>query len=529
MLISYSIRIICVNSSPRQDCYHCRMITRNILLALFSCFLFLISCPSHASTDTLRFHVSVDYPTQSFRVEIEVPEKYDSISLVYPSWTPGYYQLMHYADNIESLTALDVNATAVPVVKKKRDTWIIASAGKTVRINYRVKATRNFVATSFVGTDHAYIMPASLFPIMNNDLSKPSRITFENIRVEKIATSLQQAGKNAFISSSHDELYDSPILIGPLEELPAFEVQGRKHLFTGIHLGSFDRSSFVNDLQKIVVTASQIFNDIPYEHYTFLAIGPGQGGIEHLASTSFAFEGESLNDAGGKIGMYSFLAHEYFHHYNAKRIRPIELGPFDYSKENRTRQLWIAEGVTAYYDHLIIARAGLCEDEKLLGMLSDVITGFESRTGKNFQTLADASYNTWNDGPFGGDRSKTVSVYEKGVIVALLLDMTIRKNTDGKKSLDDVMRALYTNYYKARNRGFTEDEFRQTCESISGTSLEDVFDYVYTLKPMDYENLFKGTGMTLKKTIGENNKTTYTLSADKTSGKGNVILKHWAD
>ncbi|RYF56883.1 MAG: hypothetical protein EOO39_36115, partial [Cytophagaceae bacterium] len=169
---------------------------------------------------------------------------------------------------------------------------------------------------------------------------------------------------HTFTAPTFDVLYDSPMLMGELEQLPAFTVRGVPHYFVGYNLGQFDRQRFVEDLQKIVAAGADIINDIPYTHYTFLAIGPGGGGIEHLNSTSISFDGTGLNTAKGRFTLYSFLAHEYFHHYNVKRIRPIELGPFDYDKGSRTKMLWLSEGITVYYEPIILSRAGLLTEEE---------------------------------------------------------------------------------------------------------------------------------------------------------------------
>jgi predicted metalloprotease with PDZ domain len=198
--------------------------------------------------------------------------------------------------------------------------------------------------------------------------------------------------------------------------------------------------------------------------------------------------------------MYSFLAHEYFHHYNVKRIRPINLGPFDYENENRTNMLWVSEGFTVYYEYLALRRAGLMTQEEFLSNLQRQIQNFENKPGRLFQSATQASYDTWSDGPFGrtGDEAyKTISYYEKGPLLGTLLDVAIRNATQNKKSLDDVMRTLYRDYYGKQNRGFTDGEFRAVCEKTAGTSLSELFDYASTTKPVDYGKYLAYAGLTL--------------------------------
>ncbi len=277
--------------------------------------------------------------------------------------------------------------------------------------------------------------------------------------------------------------------MGNLEELPSFRVNGIAHRFIGYELGDFDRIQFMSNLKKTVESAVTIIGDIPYKQYTFIGIGPGQGGIEHLNNTTVSFDGRELNTADGMNSMMSFLAHEYFHHYNVKRIRPFELGPFDYDKENKTNLLWVSEGLSVYYEYLIVKRADLINEQTLLNNFESSINAFENNPGRFYQSLAQASYETWSDGPFGRqgeNANKSISYYDKGPAVGLILDFVIRHATQNKQSLDDVMRLLYWQYYKKLKRGFTDAEFQQACETIAGISLASEFEYVYTTKELDY-------------------------------------------
>jgi predicted metalloprotease with PDZ domain len=256
----------------------------------------------------------------------------------------------------------------------------------------------------------------------------------------------------------------------------------------------------MTNLKKMVETASSLIGDIPYKEYTFIAIGPGRGGIEHLNNTTISFAGSELASPGGMNRTMNFIAHEYFHHSNIKRIRPFELGPFDYTKANHTNLLWVSEGLSVYYEYIVVKRAGLSTEEQFLASLSGNIQAQETDPGRNFQSLTQSSYETWSDGPFGrqgeaGDRS--ISYYEKGPVVGLLLDIAIRNASGNSTSLDDVMRYLYYHYYKALGRGFTDAEFQEACEMAAGKPLNDVFEYVYTAKDLDYEKYLAPAGLKL--------------------------------
>jgi predicted metalloprotease with PDZ domain len=371
----------------------------------------------------------------------------------------------------------------------------------TFIISYTISAKVSFVAKNYVDVNRAYISPPGTYLYPAGQLNTPVTVQFIPFgNWSQIATGLEPVkGKpNTFSAPDYDLLYDCPVLIGNLDSFPSFSVKNIPHFFYAYKADAFDRDMLMDDLKKIITTASGIIGDIPYSHYTFLGIGPGGGGIEHLNSASVAFTGKELNDPATRIRTYHFLSHEYFHHYNVKRIRPIELGPFDYDNGSKTKMLWLSEGVTVYYENIILKRAGLISTSDMLHSFSASIKAYEDKPGRWFQTPAEASFSTWDDGPFGrtgDDYYKTISPYDKGPALGLLLDFKIRHSTANRKSLDDLMRLLYTQYYLSRSRGFSETEFRQAAEEVAGVSLADFFDYIYTLKPVDYTTYLGYAGL----------------------------------
>lgn len=462
------------------------------ILLLF-CF---ISVLSHAQT--VDFKVSIPAPEKNefyleFSAGIE-PSAFTDLAL--PAWSPGYYQLMNFGKNVISFFPENEKGEALRWVKFGDNTWRVYTAfSSRLTIRYTVKAARSFVAAAYVDTSRAFLKPAALFLYPQGKLNTPVNLSLNLPPSWKVATGLNPApGKGfSYTAPDFDVLFDSPLLAGPLRELPSFSVGGKAHRFLGYNMGEFDETALMNDLQKLIKTASDIFGDIPYDHYTFIGIGPGNGGIEQLNSTAVAFSGKSL-EGNGRIRTLSFLTHEYFHHYNAKRIRPVELGPFDYSGPNRTNGLWVAEGLTAYYEDIIMNRAGFLPRPQMLKAWGDAIASFQKNEGRLKQSLAESSACTWEDGPFG-KKGETISYYDKGPLVGMILDLRIREATKNRKCLDDVMRILYHDFYKKKNRGFTDEEMIRTCEQVAGTSLDEVFQYVYTTKEMDYKHFFNRIGV----------------------------------
>jgi len=472
-------------------------------------FLLFFSFSILAQKTSLVYTVKMDNPEwHFFHVQLKCKGiKKEFIDFKMPAWTPGYYQKMDYAKNLERLKATDETGNELKWEKTNDNTWrVFSKNSNTVNLAYEIKTARPFVATAYLDESRAYILPAAVFLHIDKMIDQPVQVTV--VPAEKwnrVATGLDSlAGKKfTYTAPDFDILYDSPILVGNLEELTPFKIRGITHRFIGFKLGDFDREQFILDLKKIVDAAVNIIGHIPYKSYTFIAIGPGQGGIEHLNNTTFGFNGANSNKRESYIRTLHFLTHEYFHHYNVKRIRPIELGPFDYDKGSRTKMLWVSEGLSVYYEYMVVRRAGITTDAELFNAFRGNMIAFENKPGRLYQTLEQASYETWSDGPFGrtGDEvNKTISYYDKGPAVGLLFDFKIRQVTNNKKSLDDVMRFLYKEYYQKKKRGFTEEELKNAFENVAGTSLDEEYKYVTTTKDIDYPTYFNYAGLTIDTT-----------------------------
>ncbi|AWK06289.1 peptidase M61 [Flavobacterium crocinum] len=497
------------------------------------------SVVSQTKSPVLQYVVSMPDPENHyFHVELYCSSwQEETIDFKMPNWMPGYYQLMHYSKMVENFTA-KVNNKNIAVKKLNENSWQIKTPkNKPFTLSYDVKADKQFVANSYLDASHAYIIPNSLFVYIDGHINTSVSVKIEGIKKDfKIATGLEPiAGKtNEFTAPDFDILYDCPLLIGDLEELPSFKVNGIQHRFIGYKIGDFDKVKFMDNLKKVVESAVAIIGDIPYKQYTFIGIGSGQGGIEHLNNTTVSFDGSDLHKPEAMNRMMSFLAHEYFHHYNVKRIRPFELGPFDYDKGSKTNLLWVSEGLSVYYEYLIVKRASLISEQTLFQNLESAINAFENSPGRSYQSLTQASFETWSDGPFGKqgeNAAKSISYYEKGPAVGLVLDFAIRKATQNQKSLDDVMRLLYWKYYKKLQRGFTDAEFQESCEKISGCSLNSIFEYVYTTKPIDYNNYLKYAGLQLNEkldTVSNSRKFSFQI-LESANDNQRKILRSWLE
>lgn len=482
---------------------------KNLIIPLLLLWIAIVSfnfdiAITSTGTPQLHYFISIPEPeTHCYDIELHISEwKEDTLCLKLPNWMPGYYQMMNYAQDLEKMVVRDSEGSVLSTEKISENTWLIGGTGDNdIDVSYRIRTARKFVANSYVDPDHAYIVPANTFLYIDGLPDIPVSVSVKaNPGWDRIATGLEPVSGKAgeFTAPNFDILFDCPLLLGALEELPSFSVNGIDHRFIGFRPGDFDRILFMDELERVVRAATEIIGEIPYDRYTFIAIGPGMGGIEHLNNTTVSFDGNRLNAPGSMTGMMDFLAHEYFHNYNVKRIRPFELGPFDYDRENRTNLLWVSEGLTVYYASQILVRAGLIDTEDFLSALNIEVSTLERDSGRFHQSLAQASYYTWEEGPFGNFGSgpdRSISIYNKGAVVGMLLDLEIRSATGNNKSLDDVMRYLYQEYYKEKGRGFTDSEFQQVCEQVAGIPLEGIFEYVYTTKEIDYPEYLNKAGL----------------------------------
>ena len=478
---------------------------------LIFCGLFVLGGSSFAlaqSTGTMAFTVSMDQPTTHYyHVEFRcdgIPGTAQDFKM--PVWMPGYYRIMDYSKDVINFKAVDGMGRALPWAKTNKNTWHVETANAPrVTVSYDVYAFTVFVGNNYLDDQRGYIVGPSTYMHVAGMINHPATVTFKPYKNWSVANGLDPVPgqPNTFSAPDFDLLYDCPVMFGNFEQLH-FDVKGVPHtiVLEGIP-ASIDRNKIVADFKRIVTTATELMGDIPYKHYTFLCIGKGAGGVEHLTSAAMLSNGDGLVTQQGYRGWLGFASHEYFHTFNIKRIRPIALGPFDYDRENYTNMLWVSEGFTSYFGSLVVERAGLTSRDQYLSSLSNGMARLENGSGHLFQSAAQSSMDTWITGGRGGGTgdenavNTTISYYSKGGALGPVLDLKIRNETKNQKSLDTVMQTLYKEFYQEKKRGFTDQEFREVCERIAGTSLAEFFDYVYTTNEVDFAKYFAYAGLKL--------------------------------
>lgn len=476
-----------------------------------------------------------DAKNHNFRVRMIMKgDINDTLVLKMPVWTPGYYWIQNYPKNLSRLEIRDAEGRQCPFWKTSKNAWKVVTGGTgSLTASWVAYGNNHSVADAFIDTTHAFIVPAALFLYPEGALGSSCEVTFDlypgwttiSTGLEPVTTSTglatapasAGAGKTStsagpepvngqvrtFSASCYDVLFDCPVLAGN-QEVITFTVNSVPHHIAVLNPGNYDREALKRDYAKVVASAVSIIGEMPYNHYTFLIMGKGMGGLEHLNSMAVFTGREDGNiypaDRRAFRGWMEFIAHEFFHLYNIKTIRPIALGPFDYDRENYTNMLWVSEGFTVYYENIIMNRAGFMTPDDMLESLSRSITAYESIPGSRVQSATLSSFDTWINFFSRSENSQniTISYYDKGCGLGLLLDLKIRQSTGNRKSLDDVMRALYYDYHKGLDRGFTDEEFRAECEKIAGVDLGELFGWASSTVRPDYDRYLDYAGLYLK-------------------------------
>ncbi|HML15385.1 MAG TPA: PDZ domain-containing protein [Bryobacteraceae bacterium] len=469
-----------------------------LIRKIFRLAIFFAASP--VWSQTFDFTVFMDPPVDHYyHVELRCEGLHGATQdFKMPVWMPGYYRIMDYSKDVANFKAADGAGHSLGWTKINKNTWRVTTAeAAQIVVSYDVYAFTRFVGNNYLDDQRGYFVGPGMYVYLPGMIDHPATVHFKlPAGWLSVANGLDPVAGQAdtFFAPDFDLLYDCPTLLGNQEHFQ-FEVNGVPHSIVAEDLpASIDRAKIAADLKKIVEAATSMMGEIPYKHYTFLLMGRGAGGVEHLTSAAMLFDGASLNTADGYRRWLSFAAHEYFHTYNVKRIRPVALGPFDYDRENFTTMLWEAEGFTSYYQDLLVERAGLMTPAQYFATLSSNISAYENSPGHLFQSAAQSSIDTWIRGDNAANT--TISYYNKGPAIAAMLDYKIRAGTGNRESLDDVMRALYNEYFKQKKRGFTDQEFRAVCERIAGAPLAEIFDdYVATTKEIDYRKYFALAGL----------------------------------
>lgn len=478
----------------------------------------------------IAYTVSMTKPATHL-LEVEMRVKWvqmpNSLELKMPVWTPGSYLIREYARHVQDFEVKDASGAALVWTKVNKNTWGVDTKGaKEIVASYRVYANELTVRTNELNDEHAFWNNGALLLFVKGQLKVATTVKVNPAKNWRVATGLPaiDGALNTFRAADYDVLYDSPFEVSDFKEIK-FDVQGKSHRYVITGEGNYDLNKLAADTTKIVEESYKIFGELPYDDYTFIVNTRGGGGLEHANSTAlqtnrFAFKPDSRYK-----GFLALVAHEFFHAFNVKRLKPDVLGPFDYESENYTRLLWVAEGTTAYYEGVLLRRAGLITDKEFLSGKASLIQQLQARPGRFETSIEEASFDAWIK-YYRQDENAVnnqVSYYDKGEVVSMMLDMAIRSATAGAKSLDDVLRYLYAESYK-KNKNFTSADFQKACELVAGKSLDDFFSkYVRGREEIDYNAIVNPFGIELK--VNEANARRAYIGADMAEENNRLVIR----
>ena len=460
----------------------------------------------------ILFTVSMPKPqTHLLEVEIQVRRERGNWPaedlLVMPVWTPGSYLIRDYPRNVQDFAATDRTGVSLEWEKINKNSWKVkTNALREWRVTYRVYANEFSVRTNELNSDHAFWNNTALLMYLKGFIDDSPTLRILPPPSWKVATAIPSVPgeANTFRAENFDVLYDSPVEVGNFVTL-SFEVKGVAHRIVIDGAGNYDAERMRHDVQKIVATEIELMGgEVPYNDYTFILHlrSNASGGLEHRNSCALGFPRFNFQSEGGYRAFWSLVAHEFFHLWNVKRIRPDALGPFNYSQENYTKLLWVVEGITEYYARVSLLRAGLISAKDFLTDTAKAFQSLQNTPGRLAMSLEEGSFDAWIKlyRPDENSVNSQVSYYDKGLIVGLLLDLEIRKNSHGAKSLDDVMRYLYAEFYK-KDRNYGPEDFQRVCELMAGSSLQPFFvKYVHGRDELDYNTSLAGAGLHLEVT-----------------------------
>jgi predicted metalloprotease with PDZ domain len=449
--------------------------------ACLSTVVFGASPANAQALDPIRYTLRFPAPhTHYVEVEAAIPTGgRPEVEVYMATWTPGSYLIREYERQVEAVTA-SAGTRAVNVAKSTKNRWKIATGGAAnFTLRYKVYSREMTVRNNWVESAFAMLNGAPTFITLVERAARPHEVRIELPAAwKRVETALEPVAgaANTFRAPDFDTIIDSPIIIGnPVTR--EFIVDGKKHtvVFEG-DTAMIDADRVAADVQKIVNQGKAVMGSLPYPHYHFMTmVTEASGALEHKNSYLGMTNRFATRTRGAYLGFIGTLAHEYFHNWNVKRLRPVELGPFDYENENYVKTLWVAEGFTDYYADILNKRAGIETTDEYLNALSNQIEQVQTIPGRLVTPVNMASFDTWikQYRPDENTANMSINYYPKGAVIAFLLDAKIRKATNGARSLDTGMQWAMQRY--SGDKGYTPDQFYAVMSEAAGTDLKGWF------------------------------------------------------
>jgi predicted metalloprotease with PDZ domain len=479
---------------------------RTLIGCLASCLSVLVAPAAMAQDRGLAIEYTVkvaDIPRQLFHVTTDIRNiNQPSLDLSLPVWSPGWYVVENYAKNIVRFRVTEPGGRALRPAQVRKQTWRIDTKGiSRVTIEFDYLANVLSANQARIARDYAFFTGTQLFLLPEGHRSRPSKVSFDVPAGWKIASGLDEtANPMVFTAPEYDTLVDQPTLMGQFDAT-RFTVDGKPHDLVASPPGTFSAEktrTLAGHLTKLAETQGAIFGGLPYKKFVyFYLFRPAEASasvLEHQNSFVAIWNPDALPLPDDMVGQAS---HEFFHVWNVKRIRPVEMWPYDYAGENETPLLWVSEGFTSYYAGLALYRAGLRDARSFIDDAARAIGDVEGNEARRYISASDSSTSTWVD--YASPLPSRISYYSQGRNLAGLLDLSIRYDTNGASSLDEVMRTLFTDFYQ-RGRGFSTEDLIRVINRISRKSYESFFNkYVSGTDVPPYDTFLGYAGYQLER------------------------------
>jgi predicted metalloprotease with PDZ domain len=451
-----------------------------------------------AASPEIRYTVSLaGYQEHLLRIQIDLPAGAPSRKLQLPVWN-ALYQVRDFAQYINWVRAKAASGTALAVHKTDKTSWQIDGTNDGAVLEYEVVADEPSPYGAQVDANHAFLNLAEVLMYLPDYRASATRLKFAALPAGwKLATAMSSSG-DAYRAANYDQLVDSPVEAGTFQEANFDEGGGHYRVVVDAERSDYDMEKIVADDRRIVAAATTWMNDRPFESYVFLYHFPrglGGGGMEHAYSTAIDLNAQTLRENPPSLG--EVTAHEFFHLWNVKRIRPQSLEPIDYTRENYTRALWFSEGVTSTVEDIILLRAGLLDEPHYLRRLSDQISELEQRPAHLTQSAEESSLDAWLEGhSYYRQPKRSISYYNKGQLLGLILDLKIRDASQGTASLREVFQWMNQQYARPGKFFADSDGVRAAAEAVCHQDLGDFFQkYVAGVNEIPWDEFFSSVGL----------------------------------
>jgi len=457
-----------------------------------------------AAAPEIHYSLSMSSPqTHLFEVTVELKHvSADSVTdFILPVWRPGRYIILDLANGVQEFSA-ESGGHTLRWMKTDKSTWEVESGGSSeLTIHYKVYANEFGTRTRGLNDLHAFVDESAVFMYAEKYRSLPVSLTVHPYKNWHITTGLEAEGPNSFVAPDYDYFIDCPLEIGNQKDFQ-FRVDGVPHVLSMYGEGNWNADTLIRDVSKIVKAEKEFWGTFPYKRFVFLVeCDPNfGGGTEHLNSAEIQFPPFVFRNKSSYQGfVLNTFAHELFHTWNVKRLRPKGIHPYDFTKENYSHELWIAEGTTSYYADLIMARAGFTPVSDVLSHIGSEVSSDRNRPGNSLESVAEASFDAWIESGKGQQQlyNASADIYERGANVSCILDLEIRQQTGNKRSLDDVMREMYQRY-PLDVAGYTLVDFQHVIAELTGWDCTRFFDeYIYGTKPLPWDDAVSHAGLAI--------------------------------